>query len=271
MELKDKKPKLRVSSSIAPFREKAEKVWGLERYCFPRDIFKSVVMFGLYHWADYFHYLAHRGEKTVVWAGSDILNLKTRPYLARFFRKATHYVENEVEKNALRMKGIEAEVRPSFLEDVNDFPVSFKPSENPQVYLSCNKGREEEYGFDLIMKISYKVPEITFHLYGCQKCQNRGNIIFHGRVPPEQFNREIRNYQCGLRTNFRDGFSEITAKSVLLGQYPITRIKYPMIDNYETEEELIKLLKELKNKTEPNIKARDFWRANVNNYDFIKK
>jgi len=55
-----------------------------------------------------------------------------------------------------------------------------------------------------------------------------------------------------------------------MGQYPITRIKYPMIDHYETEEELIVLLKDLKNKTKPNIKARDYYRKILNNLPFLK-
>jgi len=54
-----------------------------------------------------------------------------------------------------------------------------------------------------------------------------------------------------------------------MGQYPISRIKYPYIDSYETEEELIALLKDLKNKKEPNLSTRQFWQINVNNYPWI--
>ena len=113
------------------------------------------------------------------------------------------------------------------------------------------------------------VPWVTFHFYGAFGNHQHKNVVYHGRVPPDQFNREIKRYHCGLRPNEHDGNSEIAMKSVLSGGYPITRIKYPHIDSYETEEELIALLKDLKNKKAPNP-ARDFWRENVNRYVWNK-
>ena len=268
------KYKLRVSSSIVNFREKAEKTWKLKRYRFPWDIFKPTVFFGCYHIADYAYYIFHRGEKTIIWAGSDIQTLvrsKIPWYL--LFREITNYVENNVEWDGLASKRIYAKVRPSFLEDVNDFPVSFKPMDKPQVFLTAHLSREKEYGLYIIEKIAERLPNIIFHIYGSgiyYPTKFSNNMIFHGFIPPEQFNREIKNYHCGLRLNEHDGFSEILAKSVLMGQYPISRIKYPHIDYYETEEELIVLLKALKDKIQPNLEARQFWKKNVNNYPWVK-
>ena len=263
--------KLRVSSSVIPFREKAEKVWGLERYK-SGDYNCDLFYMGMYHIGDYQSFLFHRGKIAILWCGSDILQLGWWKYLIRL-KKADHYCENEVEQEELKKMGIKAEVKPSFLEDVNDFPVSFKSpiwNEKPRVFLSTNAGRENEYGFGLVKKLAERLPDIDFHLFGSNKWEtDLQNIICHGIVPPDQFNREIKNYHCGLRTNKFDGFSEIIAKSALLGQYPISRIKYPMIDNYETEEELVRLLKGLKDKKEPNIKARVFWRNNINQYPFL--
>ncbi len=280
------KPKLRVSSSIAPFRPKAEKIWKLDRYRFPQDIFKPVVFFGLYHWADYSYYLAHRGHKTILWAGSDIVNLFNNelPW-NKLFLNAKHYVENENERELLMEKDIKAEVRPSFLEDVNDFTVSYKHSDRPNVYLSARPGREIEYGVNLIEKIAHKVPEVKFHIYGVKKemwhhinmptkihnTETPVNVVYYGNIHPEKFNEDIKYYQCGLRLNEHDGFSEITAKSILMGQYPITRIPYPNIDNYVSEEKLIILLKDLKNKKEPNLKAREWWISNLNNYPWTNE
>ena len=288
--------KLRVSSSIIPFQEKAEKIWGLERYR-KGDYNCDLVYFGMFHIGDYKSFVWHRGKRIVVWAGGDILNVQRNYlfsdgeslWLSRLFRwvpvrwlfricKAEHYCENNVEREALEKMKIEAEVRPSFLEDVNDFPISFKRptwKEKPGVFLSTNDGRENEYGFRFIKRLAEKLPDIEFHLYGevseaYQRSTRRvSNIIIHGRVSNEQFNKEIKNYHCGLRTNEFDGFSEIIAKSVLLGQYPISKIYYPHIWNYKTEDELIRQLKRLKNTIESNKKARDFWRTNVNGYDFM--
>ena len=264
------KYKLRVSSSVIGFREKAERIWKLERYKFPQDIFKPVVFFGLYHWVDYLRFIIHRGKKTIAWCGSDILNLNK--FLTKLFQ-AKHYCENEVERDKLRSVGISAEIRPTFLEDVNDFPITYKQSRRPQVFISTREGREKEYGVNLIYKIAGGLPHIVFHIYGLSwwtsEMPIRKNVILHGLVSEKQFNEEIKNYQAGLRLNEFDGFSEVLAKSILSGQYPISRIKYPMIDNYETEEELVALLKDLKNKIEPNYKAREFWKNYVNKLEFL--
>lgn len=260
------KYKVKTSSSIVSFGPKAEKTWGLARYRFPWDIFKPVVFFGLYHVADYAYFLLHRGKKMVLWAGSDLLALKKNKLMCFFLKKAPNYVENGLEQDELAELGVNSVVSPSFVEDINDFPITFKPTDKPYVFLTCHPDRENEYGVGLIERIAPKVPECVFHIYGASKDCRIKNVIFHKRVPPDQFNKEIKRYHCGLRPNEHDGNSEIAMKSVLSGGYPITRIKYPYIDSYETEEQLIALLKNLKNKERPNYKAREFWRENLNQY-----
>ena len=253
--------KLRVSSSIAPFKKKAEKTWKLEEYKWPRDIFRPVVFFGMYNIADYLRYFSHLGWNCIIWAGSDITALKKSHFkkiLTFWFSHIDNYVENQLEWNELADEGICADICPTFLEDVDDFPISFKPTDQPVVYISTRPGREGEYGLPLLKNLKHKCPEITF-------------VQFAGNVPEDKFNEMIKTYHCGLRTNEHDGFSEIIAKSVLMGQYPISRLKYPHIDSYETEEQLVALLKDLKNKKEPNLKARDFWRGNVNNFPFLNE
>lgn len=275
------KPKLLVSSSVSPFREKAEKIWGLERYKFPQDILKPTVFFGMYHIGDYFHYLIHQGESTIFWCGYDIKNLKVNFFGLKVFGTNTkHYVENELEQKELASLGIESEIKPSFLEDVNDFPISFKPSERTHVWMTALLGREKEYGVDVVTRIAPKLPDITFHIYGVELSDivfsgislipHTPNIIWHGKIPQHQFNKSIRGLQAGIRLNVHNGFSETIAKSVFLGQYPISRLKYSMIDSFETEDELIKLLKDLKNKREPNFKAREYYIRTLNNFPWMK-
>jgi hypothetical protein len=263
--------KLRVSSSIEPFRVKAEKAWGLDRYIFPYDTFKPALFFGLYHWLDYVRFIFHNGKKCIVWAGSDIINLKRHKIIQRLVAPYTNYCENNLESEELFKMGILAFIRPTFLEDINDFPISYQQVERPNIYLSAHPGRENEYGFGLIERIASRVPECIFHLYGAHWPTESQNIICHGKVAPGAFNEQIRGFQCGLRTNEHDGFSEITAKSILMGQYPITRIKYKMIDSYANEEELITLLKDLKNKPKANQEARNYYRQYLNDFPFINK
>ena len=79
-------------------------------------------------------------------------------------------------------------------------------------------------------------------------------------------NEEIKTMQAGLRVLEFDGFSEILAKSVLWAQYPISRIGYPHIDSYTSNDELVYLINDLKNKTSPNTKARDYYLKTLNQY-----
>jgi len=289
------KPKLKVSSTVLPFREKAESVWKLERYQYPRDKNRDVVFFGMYHIGDFLSFIKHRGRKIIFWTGGDVLNLR-RGYLFSdgkqewlskifswipiylLFRTAENYCENEVERKELADLGIYSEIAQSFLEDIDDFQPCFKTNdERRHVYLSVRQGQEKEYGQELVEEIASRVPDVVFHIYGGKLDVSepfnmvvRDNIIYHGSVPQNIFNGDIRNYHCGLRCNEHDGFSEITAKSILLGQYPISRIRYQMVDNYQTKDELIALLKGLKNKTEPNISVRNYWRFKLNDLPFLK-
>lgn len=263
--------RLRVSSSIAPFREKAEKTWKVKRYEWPRDIFKPIVFFGMYHFLDYFRYIFHLGPKSILWAGGDLTNLINRPLpWYKLFRRADNYVENNLERKELDMYCIRAKVVPSFLEDEKDFPVSFQSTEFSHVYLSLRPGRENEYGLDIIKRIAPKTPKIIYDIYG-QGGLSYNNIVFHGNVPNKQFNEEIKNYHCGLRPNEHDGFSEITAKSILMGQYPITRIKNTGIPSYETEEDLIKLLNSIPEMKKPNLDGRDFYLDTFNKFPWVQK
>mgnify|MGYP001596468949 CR=1 FL=1 len=281
-----KNMKLKVSSSVINFREKAERIWKLQRYVSPRDIFKPVVFFGMYHYLDYLHFILHRGRKVIFWCGSDILNLT--PFWAKRFKRGKHYCENKIEQDKLFKLEIKAQVSSSFLEDINDFPITYKWQERPQVFLTTHINREYEYGFNIVLDIAKKVPECDFHFYGTgrmtlayKSAYKSGtsilarpggriipkNVFFHGKVSNEQFNEDIKYYHCGLRLNEFDGCSEIMVKSILLGQYPITRIKYPMVDSYETEEELIRLLIGLKDKVKPNYATRQWWINSLNNYE----
>ena len=127
------------------FGPKAEKTWGLERYRFPRDLFKPVVFFGMYHVMDYAYFLLHRGTKMILWAGHDLINLKKNKWMCPFLRKADNFVENTLEQDELAELGIDSLVRPSFVEDIDDFPITFKPTSRPHVFLTAHPDREDEY------------------------------------------------------------------------------------------------------------------------------
>lgn len=265
----------RWSPTLGNLEDTAENVWGTKPYKNDTD---PTVFFGLYGLPDFYTMWRHKGRKAILWAGSDIRHF-TQGYwldtdgmipmypfpLADYINTyCESWVENEVEKGALEEIGIRSEVCPSFLGKVEDFGVSFKPSQNPKVYTSVSGDNFNLYGWDKLLPLAMRYPHIEFHLYGSKNfASNRKNIIIHGVVPKEQMNAEIKEMQGALRLTEFDGFSEILAKSVLWGQYPISLIKYPHIGGLEE-------LETLHLRTEPNLEARNYYLQTLNKYPWVQ-
>lgn len=228
---------------------------GLSEYDFA-GIWMPTLFAGLYHSMDWFRFVSHRGRKTGFFCGGDILNLQKYPLWQRIIAKtsARFICENEVEQNALLKMGISAEIHPMIFD--TPVEVSFQYKQRSSVYLCAHEGRKEEYGISEIERIA-KYVDVDFHVYGVAGTSH-DNVFYHGAVLNEQFNAEIKNYQAAIRLNHFDGFAETLGKSILMGQYPISRISYPFIDSFQTEQELRKLLSRLNYKRKPNT-AREWW------------
>jgi len=268
--------------SLGALEDTPENVWGTIPYTNDTD---PTVFFGLYGLPDFISLWRHKGRKAILWAGSDIKHFRGGYWLdteghIRIDPKALahwidsnceNYVENEEERYQLSCEGIRAIVIPSFLGKVEEYDVEFV--QGNKVYCSANEGRQIEYGFGVVEDIAGLLPEIEFHLYGATWTTKHSNVIVHGRVPKEQMNDEIKKMQCGLRTLEHDGFSEVTAKSVLWGQYPITNIHTPMVDSYEKDtQRLLWLLKKIPKRTQHNDGAREYYLQTLNAYPWnVKK
>ena len=286
----------RWSQSLGELEATHQEVWNTENYL---SRYAPTVFFGLYDLRDYIALWRHKGKAWVLWAGSDILNLKAgfvfndgklkllskifrgNWWVLRILKKAEHWTENDTEKEALESLGIKVSgVCPSFLGDVNKFEVNYKWANPMNVYVSAGEGREREYGWTTVLNIAYALPDVNFYLYGSESwkkwyeenpAKQHKNIIMRGRVPKEVMNEEIKNFQVGLRLNEFDGFSEIMAKSVLWGQYQIGKVKHPHIPSYKNDMDLILKLNMLRHKKEPNLEVREWYRKNLNNFPWNER
>lgn len=276
------KAKYRWAPSIGGLEGTAEQVWGTEPYNPETDLEKPCVFFGLYGLPDFYSLWRHKGRRYILWAGSDInhfnngywledgggIKLDPGPLAEWINRYCESWVENAQEQAALAEIGIQSQICPSFMGNVDDYEVTYRKNDRPNVYLSANPGREFEYGWGIIEDIADKC-DVDFHLYGSNEWEtDHSNVFVHGRIPKERMNEEIKHMQCGLRLNEQmDGFSEITAKSVLWGQYPLTweHFKYPFIESFSNKNELIKRLNALRLKSGPNP-ARDYYKNVLNAY-----
>jgi hypothetical protein len=228
---------------------------------------------------DFYALWRHKGKKAVLWAGTDIIHFKNgywleegggirvtaRPLAAWLNKYCDNYVENVAEQKMLHGLGIGPSVVPSFLGNINDFPLSYSWNDVPKVYASVSGDNFEMYGWPKIEDMASNNPGIEFHLYGNDVpwLSTNDNVIVHGRVPKEIMNEEIKNMQGGIRLLEHDGFSEVLAKSVLWGQWPISTIPYPHI---LAPEDISKLL----DKKEPNIEGRNYYRDVLNDYPWVK-
>ena len=261
------------------FEGTPEKVWGVKKYNPKKHINEPVVFCGLYGLKDFMALNSHKGKKYVWFAGSDIRHLingyfldesgkiKINPKpLAKWINEyCESWCENKVEYEALKKIGIKSKVCPSFLGNIKNYQPNYK--QGNKVYLSCSGDDFKLYKWDLIEKIANKVSEVQFYLYGSNKWKTKHkNVIIRGRVDKKVMNEEIKNMQAGFRPLNFDGASEIIIKSSLWGHHTISKIKYPFVDTYKTQKDLIKLFKNLPNKKLPNLKARNWFLKNLNYY-----
>lgn len=264
----------RWSPTLGELEARHEQVWGTRDFMDNEiDRHRPCVFFGVYGLPDFYTLWRYEGRKCILWAGSDIQHFLKGYWLdkegkmkLRAFDLAPwidtyceSYVENEVEQNALASVGIRSKVVPSFLGDVKKFEVSFKSGN--KVYTSVSGDDFKLYGWDKIHKLAWDNPQIEFHLYGNTLPFPVGssNVKVHGRVPKEQMNEEIKDMQGALRLTEFDGFSEILAKSVLMGQWPISLIEYPHISKLSQIADITKI-------RHPNLAGREYYLKKLNKY-----
>ena len=261
------KVKYRWATSLGEFEESPEKIWGVEPH--DPDGTDDCVFAGLYGLPDFYALWRYKGKKYVWWCGTDILHFKknywlddignyriNRRGLARWINKyCESWCENQVEAEALMEEGIYAHIAPSFLGDINNFPVSKKKTDKKRYYASVSGDEFEKYGWFKIFDLARKNPETEYHLYGNKTKPAYpiigmyageyifpDNVIFHGRVPKEQMNEEIKSMTGCIRLVDFDGFSEVVCKAILMGQEVISAIDYPFLKAENPREELLKVL-----------------------------
>lgn len=275
--MKDELIYCRKAPSLGDLEGKEIDTWGTLPYS--NNIDAPTVFFGLYSLKDFYTLWQHKGQKWILWAGSDIKHF-TNGYwldtvgetridpipLSKWIREnCESYVENEVEQRRLQHFGIDSKVVPSFLGDVNDYDVEYEMSSMPKVYASVSGDDFELYRWDGVETLARANPGIEFHLYGNEKrWQTRcKNVVVHGRVPKEKMNAEIKKMHGGLRLLKFDGFSEILAKSVLWGQWPISAIDYPHMLGVEEIQRLHAL-------NRPNVEGREYYLEKLNQFPWKK-
>src|SRR3990167_2251712 len=256
----------RIAPSLGALEGTHNEVWGTTEYI--SDIEPTVFM-GLYGMNDFYAVWRHKGPKYILWCGSDIrhfingywlddegkIKVSSYAFAAWIKHNCESWVENQVEYDALARLGIESQICPSFMGNVDDYKIEYKESDKTRYYASVSGDDFGLYKWQHINMLAAQNRQAEFHLYGNTKPwkAQTDNVIVHGRIPKEQMNEEIKHMTGGLRLLEFDGFSEVLAKSILWGQWPVSAIKYPHMSdkilhhsprhpNYDGREHYIKTL-----------------------------
>ncbi len=124
--------KIKTSLSLKTFKERANSTFGLQDWKGVEDPDKDLLFFGLYNDRDWNLFDNFNGNRFVLWGGADILQTLSdyeRKRILRNHPETKHYCENEVEAQELRSIGLNPEVIPSFLDNVNNYPISYFQSD----------------------------------------------------------------------------------------------------------------------------------------------
>lgn len=283
-----KEVKCRMAPSLGALEGTPMQAWGTGRYRWPRDAFRPTVFMGLYDLRDYLAVFLHPGKKWVLWCGSDVRNLDSgfafndgklrwlsalmgnwwcRPLIGG----AEHWTENTLERSVLEANGVRVSgVCPSFLGDVEAVRVNradWSGKSGFHAWLSCGRGRQVEYGFREAETLASMLPGVTFHLFGDRYRSRLPNVVCHGRVGKSRMNEITSEYHLGLRLNHFDGFSEITAKALLAGQYAVTRVRFPDVASGATIDQIAAVIRRFaERKKPPDTALRNAYASLINSY-----
>lgn len=265
--------KLYFGNAMVFFGLNAVKNLGFERYDPFNDVYKPVLFLGLYNEEDYRVFKEHRGRKAIFWNGNDVFGLLQNPFqqaVIKSFPNVRHACHNQLLQKELASVGFDAVIAPIFFSGVKNYVPSLILSDPLNVYMVAHSTRQVDYGLPILENLAPQTAGVLFHVYGVKK-ENTDKIIYHGEVPEEQMDREIKGFQVFLRLNTHDGLSQTLIKSVLLGQYAISMVRTPYVEQFQDVETLISRLGELKKNIPMNAECRSYYLGLLNDFSWLEK
>jgi hypothetical protein len=207
---------LKTSTAVGFFAEKFKNKYGLDEYS---DPYSPVIFYGMFFPQDYAALNNHKGSKTIIWAGTDAMQVKGKiPADARNIAKS-HFVQK-----SLQRQGIKSELIPIT-------PTEIKMNVQPKgdnIYFYYGNNRKK-YGGDLVDII---------------KAKTNYNIIEanHTTYAPEQLKEVYKSCFLGLRLTEHDGLSNTVVELGLMGRMCIHNNTLPNCLNYSDISDVLRLI-----------------------------
>ena len=257
--------------------EPVRKMLGLPPYVPSIHIEKPVWFFGIYFESDYLQILAHHGNKIINWRGTDATQLQREPRKIQIIKstRALHICQSSRQQKILSDLGIPSIVHPMVNTKIEDIEVSEFPKDSTHVLIYWRKGMDEFIGADMFFEIASKCKDVTFHIVGDEdpsRFNQPGldNLVYHGFVSEDRLDQIMDRCKGTIRPWQSDGTPNIQTRMLLKGRYAAHRIKFEKVTQCSTIEAYVSWIHHLKNITRPNLEARDWWLAHLNNFDFLE-
>ena len=180
------------------------------------------------------------------WIGTDILIAKKNKNKTKIMQLFINYnfSGSKLLHDELYDIGIKSEIVPIILQDISH-KISKMPSSHAiLVYLP--EGREEFYGYSIVLKLIKYFKSIDFYIIANNKIRiNEKNVILLGNVSVEKMNEVYDRISILLRIPEHDGLSLMVLEALAKGKYVIYKYEFPytyQARNYIEAKEKINLI-----------------------------
>jgi hypothetical protein len=269
--------KLYYSPGVSHHGEKTRNLLLLEHYVPAIHFNEPVWFFGLYFFHDYLILQAHRGRKIINWRGSDALQLQNDAWKIKIIQRvnAIHVCQSERQQKILANIGMGSVVRPTLNTSAEKIKLEPFPVHSTEILVFWRKGIDHFINAELFFEVARECPEVLFHVIGDEN-PNRfsnpemKNIIFHGFVSEEEVDVLMNQCKGTMRPWESDGTPNIQTKMLLKGRYAAHKCKFEKVSQCIGVKDYVFWIKKLENIRIPNLAARRWWLAHVNNFDFLE-
>lgn len=269
--------KICYSPGISHHGENARRLLDLHHYVPSLHKNEPVWFFGLYFDSDYHVLQTHQGKKIINWRGADTLRILDRSDRLDIIKniEALHICQASHQKALLEKLGVKSIVRPMTNTPFYQIHLKPLPSNGSNILVYWRSGDDKYIQAPLFFEIASKCPDTKFHIVGQEdpdRFQKNGmdNILFHGYVSQQTLDELMDACNGTIRPWIWDGNPNIQTKMLLKGRYAAHSCQFEYVTQCATASEYIDWINDLKQVTQPNLKAREWWLSHLNNFDFLK-
>lgn len=171
------------------------------------------IFYGCYNKRDYSIISQHRSGTIVIWAGSDVLEMKTNKF--KFKPTVRHIALSKFNQTELRRYGIVSSHRVLLKVKPEEYPI--KPL-GTKVYIYMPFKRRRFYGFDIVCKLAKMLPNTRFVLTRYGKRPPLPNMEVYSLMDREQMKNIYTQTLCCIRPTKHDGFPQTFLELGLMGR-----------------------------------------------------